>query len=66
MMLKGSALEAIEKINKPFTLRWYPGNPGRWEAVLEDGEDIRASSTSPDVAIAVMLDRCQKRHSEEQ
>ena len=44
MTLKGSALEAIEKINKPFSLHWHPGNPGRWEAILDDGELIRASS----------------------
>ena len=65
MTLKGSALEAIEKINKPFSLHWHPGNPGRWEAVLEDGEGIRASSASPDVAIAIVIDRYQKRQSEE-
>ena len=62
MTLKGSAFEAIEKINKPFTLRWHPGNPGRWEATVgEDEEEVRASSTSPDVAIAMMLDRYQKQ-----
>jgi len=31
MALKGSALEAIERINRPFALRWHPGNPGRIE-----------------------------------
>jgi hypothetical protein len=36
MILKGSALEAIEKINKPFGLHWHPGKPGRWEAILEN------------------------------
>ena len=66
MTLKGSALEAIEKINRPFTLRWYPGNPGRWEAILEDEEEIRASSQSPDVAMAIIIDRRQKRQSEEE
>jgi len=34
MTLKGSAFEAIEKINKPFTLRWQSRTlgscPGRW------------------------------------
>ena len=60
MTLKGSTLEAIEKINKPFTLRWHPGNPGRWEATIGE-EEVRASSTSPDVAIAMMLDRYHKQ-----
>jgi hypothetical protein len=59
--IRGSAFEEIEKVNKPFSLRWHPGNPGRWEAVLEDGEVIRASSASLDVAIAMMLDRFQKQ-----
>ena len=64
MTLKGSALEAIEEINKPFTLHWHPGNPGRWEAVLEDGEEIRASSASPDVAIAIIIDRYHQQSEE--
>jgi len=63
MTLKGSAFEAIEKINKPFSLRWHPGNPGRWEAIKGE-EGVRASSTSPDVAIAMMLDRYQKQQGE--
>ena len=66
MTLKGSALEAIEKINKPFTLRWNPGNPGRWEAILDDGEEIRASSYSPDVAMAIVIDHYRKQPSEEE
>ena len=56
--MKGSALEAIEKINVPFSLHWRPGNPGYWEAVLGE-EKVRASS--PDVAIAIVLERCWKR-----
>jgi hypothetical protein len=59
--LKGSA---IEKISKPFTLRWNPGNPGRWEAMLDDGKEIWASSASPDVEIAIVID-CYCQHSEE-
>ena len=55
MTLEGSGLEAIEKINKPFNLRWHPGSPGRWEAILDGGEEIRASSVSPNVAMAIVL-----------
>jgi hypothetical protein len=63
MTLKGSALEAIEKINKPFSLHWHPGNPGHWEAILED-EEIRASSQSPDVAMAIVIDRYNQKQGE--
>ena len=56
--MKGTDLEAIEKINKPLSLHWRPGNPGYWEAVMGE-EQVRASS--PDVAIAIVLERYQKQ-----
>ena len=62
--MKGSALEAIEKVNKPFSLHWHPGNPRRWEAILKDGEEIRASSQSPDVAMATVIDRYNRKNEE--
>jgi hypothetical protein len=62
--MKGSALEAIEKVNKPFSLHWHPGNPGRWEAILENGKEIRASSQSPDVAMAIVIDRYNRKNEE--
>jgi hypothetical protein len=60
--MKGSALEAIEKINVPFSLHWRPGNPGYWEAVMGE-EEVRASS--PDVAIAIVIERYQGRSEDE-
>ena len=66
MTLKGRTLEEIEKINTPFSLHWHPGKPGRWEAVLEDGEEIRASSASPDVAMAMVIDRYYQQSDEEE
>ena len=62
--MKGSALEAIEKVNKPFSLHWHPGNPGYWEATIGE-EEIRASGTSPDVAIATVLERFRQQSQEE-
>jgi hypothetical protein len=37
--------------------------PG-WEAILNDGEEIRASSQSPDVAMAIVIDRYNQKQGE--